>query len=196
MKKKLLVGLAAGLLFSMVGMAEATILTFDDIPGASQNGHGSIGSYGGLNFGSDYNMSPMDWIDTVDSYWNYGSVSGDFTMLNNYGGNAIITSAQDFTFDGVYARIWGAGTRYDVSIMGYNNGNLVWSSSGLTLNTNWNYFAGSSANLDELRLNFGNCFLVDNLSINETAPVPEPATMLLMGTGIAGLIAARRRKKA
>jgi hypothetical protein len=35
----------------------------------------------------------------------------------------------------------------------------------------------------------------DNLMGHSTAPVPEPATMLLFGTGIAGLLGVRRKKK-
>ncbi len=40
--------------------------------------------------------------------------------------------------------------------------------------------------------------MLDNLktSAGGNVPTPEPATMLLMGTGLAGLIGAKRRKKA
>ncbi len=37
--------------------------------------------------------------------------------------------------------------------------------------------------------------LLDNIEVGGTAPVPEPATMLLLGTGLVGLVGARIRKK-
>jgi hypothetical protein len=35
---------------------------------------------------------------------------------------------------------------------------------------------------------------LDNVSVTETAPVPIPSTILLFGTGIAGLVSTRLRK--
>ena len=55
------------------------------------------------------------------------------------------------------------------------------------------WFGGwtQNANLDWTGLYEGNIILEGN----EVAPVPEPATMLLFGTGLAGLIGIRTRKK-
>ncbi len=201
MKKKLLAGLAIGLfMIGITGMSEATILTFDDIPGTSQNTYGYIaGSYGGFDFaGNSYLAYPL-WVDTVGMHsYNQGSISGDFTMYS-YGVTTITSSTnKDFTFDGLYARDWYS-SRGSLDIEGYNNGSLVWNSN-FTLNSNWDYVVGSSIMLDELRLigtsNYSNNnFLVDNLALNETAPVPEPSTMLLFGTGLVGLVVSRIRRK-
>lgn len=191
--------LIARLMLSMTAIVlassvSATVITFDDHPNVAQNSWGAIGTYDGFTFkgGNDR----LDWIDTVGSYWNYGAVSGDFTMLNNYGGTGVITAANgsDFTFDGLWAETWGRASARNAYIEGYNNGALVWVST-IVLNPTFSYFDGMSGGIDELRLNFGNFFLVDNLALNESQ-VPEPASLSLFGLALAGLVVARRCKSA
>ncbi len=201
MKYLTLTTLAATLVLS--GNANAVVMTFDDVPGGSVQGiYGAIGTYQGFNFSciDCSNTDRLDWVDTgsANAPWPYGSVSGDFTMLNNYGGTGIITEANnaDFTFSGLWAKAWatapesgGPDTLFG-TLSGYNNGSLVWEVA-TGLNGSFEYYDAQAGAIDELRLGFGTYFLVDNLALNE---VPVPAAFWLFASGLLGLMGVAKRK--
>jgi hypothetical protein len=150
--------------------------------------------------GFDFSFT-LDWIDLVGSNWPFGAHSGEFGILNNNGGVGIITEANgaDFTFDGLWAKWWGrppesGGPDGLVGVLeGYNNGGLVWSVD-TGLNGSYEFYGAQAGAIDELRLGFGNHFLVDDISLNAPQNVPEPGTLCLLGLGLLGFSLARRKR--
>lgn len=191
--KKLICMLAFSI---FAAQANATTLTFDDIPsGSNQNAYGGIPTYNGFNF-----SSTLNWIDLEGSRWNYGAKSGDFGLLNNYAGVGIITeqSGLDFTFDGLWAKKWATGIESNSTdslfgvLEGYNDGLLVWTTA-TSLNGSYEYYSAQSGSIDELKLGFGNFFLVDDISLNAGTSVPEPTLFVLLGMALLGLSFSRRK---
>ena len=194
MKKKLLAGLATGIfLFGMAQMANATIINFDDI--GTPSAYGDVGTTHDFTFSSN-----MDWVDisATSQFSQYGpAVSGDFAALNNnFGTGTVVESSSDiFSFDGMYTKSFLNSTVGDtVWIYGYNSGTLVESHS-FVQTLDWQYISVNMTGLDQLELALGDNFWIDDIAFNEAAPVPEPATMLLFGTGLVGLVGSRLRKK-
>lgn len=172
-------------------------LTFDDIPGGSiQSQFGGMPTYKGFNF-----SSTLDWIDLEGTNWPYGAHSGDFGMLNRVGGIGIVTDSggADFTFEGLWAKKWGTSKDSGGvdslfgSFSGYNNGVPIWSVD-TSLNGSYEFYGPQVGAIDELRLNLGSFFLVDDISLNaSTGNVPEPTSLMIWG--LLGAVCLKRRRR-
>ncbi|MBT8135339.1 MAG: VPLPA-CTERM sorting domain-containing protein [Gammaproteobacteria bacterium] len=184
------------LLITFSQVSTAAVLTFDNVPGGSIKG-----AFGDMPIYQGFSFSPtLDWIDVQDPSYFYGAKSGRFALINNAGGVGTIieSSTTDFTFRGLWAKrsrtapdSGGADSLFG-SLSGYRDGSLVWQLA-TGLNGSYEYYAAQTGLIDELRLGFGNYFLVDDL---ELTAVPVPAAAWLFSSGLIALLGiARKRSK-
>ena len=183
-------GIFAFLLMGATLTANAAILTFDDHPDVASNSTGDILNYGGFDFSQN-----LDWIDAVGG-WDRGSISGNFTMVNNNGGVGVITEqgSNDFTFDGLFARTWATTGNRTGYIRGFFEGSEIWTST-INITKTWTEFLVVGGAIDELRLDMGNYFLVDDLALTP-APVPLPPAVILFISALFPLFGFAKKRAA
>lgn len=201
MKRILGLVLATGMVIGTAMMAEATVVTFDDItPGGAIIPNG----YTGLDWS---NFRVYDTTGASPSGYVNGLVSPSNVAYNAYGSPASISSASLFDFNGAYlTAAWNTGL--SINLQGWNGATLLYDQTVIVDTLAPTYFNFNYTGITSLYLNSfggtnfgyngsGTQIAMDNFTFNQSnpTPTPEPSTMLLLGSGVLGLVAARRYMK-
>lgn len=192
-------GLIVGLvLFCVAGMVNASVLTFEDSDYANSEGSYWTSSfqteYGGLNWS---NMFGVYYGPGMNTNYQDGVFSDHYAVFNEHG-DAVEVSIVSGSFDWNGAWFSSARVTGSINVSGYFEGTEIYTDTiGLVGDTSA-WFQANWSGVDRVRFHGiyeseTTRFQMDDFTINE--PVPEPATMLLFGTGLVALVGSRLRKK-
>jgi hypothetical protein len=208
-KKLSTAAIAATVIVLGIGaVAQATVLTFDDI--APFSGALIPNAYGGFNWDNFSYRNGSDSDVSLTGYDN-GRVSGDYVSYNAFGDPALVSDSV-FDFNSAYlTAAWNNGL--SVTVEGLKSGATLYSKTVVVDTTqptlvNFDYFG-----VDQLKFtSFGGVepdylqekgrgtqFVLDNFTFNEKATsVPEPTllpALLSIATLSAGSVLRRKQLK-